>query len=63
MRNDLFYEISCVWICIIHIGTEKIYCFYLDLVLLLNVKREKEGNEKFKDDAYNIDHGFRPKSL
>ena len=37
--------------------------FLLRSCILLNVKREKEGNEKFKDDAYNIDHGFRPKSL
>ncbi|CAH3106461.1 unnamed protein product [Pocillopora meandrina] len=33
------------------------------ILYLLSAKREKEGNEKCKDDAYNIDHGFRPKSL
>ena len=62
MWNDLFCEILCVWICIIHIVTEKIYCFYLDLVWMQKEK-QSELHEKGKHDAYNTDHRFWPKSL
>ena len=39
MWNDLLCEILCVWMCIIHIVTEKIYCFYLDLVWMQKEKQ------------------------
>ena len=61
MWNDLFCEILCVWICIIHIVTEKIYFFLLRSCM--NAKRKTEGTEKGKHDAYNTDHRFWPKSL
>ena len=41
---------------------EKIYCFYLNPVLL-SAKRGTRGNEKGKHNAYDIDHRFWPKSL
>ena len=42
---------------------QKQYIVFTQILYLLSVKREKEGIEKCKDDAYDIDHGFRPKSL
>ena len=43
MMSDLFREISCVCICIIHIVTEIIFCFYLDLVFT-ECRKRKRGN-------------------
>ena len=42
---------------------QKQYIVFTQILYLLNVKREKEGNEKGKHNAYNIDHRFWPKSL